>query len=309
MDHSTVFVTGINGFVGRNLRPYLAQDFDIHCISRQGKTGGFTYTQFLEEPIRYDALIHLAGKAHDLKKTSLDSDYFEVNFELSKQLYNQFLQSEAKCFIYISSVKAAADSVVGVLSEDVVPNPVTVYGKSKILAEEYILSKALPQGKRVYILRPCMIHGPGNKGNLNLLFGLVRKGFPWPLGAFENQRSFLSVENLCFVIRELLVQENIPSGIYNVADDVSLSTNELIALIARSQNKKPRILSISKKLIRGIAKIGDVLHLPLSTERLQKLSESYVVSTAKIVGAIGKPLPVDAKEGLLRTMESFKVRG
>jgi nucleoside-diphosphate-sugar epimerase len=308
MHTSKVFITGINGFVGRNLRPYLAQDFDIHCISREEKTGGFTYTQFWEEPIHYDALIHLAGKAHDLKKTSLDSDYFEVNFELTKRLYNQFLQSEAKCFIYISSVKAAADSVVGVLSEDVVPNPVTVYGKSKILAEEYILAH-LPKDKKVYILRPCMIHGPGNKGNLNLLFGLVRKGFPWPLGAYDNQRSFLSVENLCFVIRELLVQENIASGIYNVADDVSLSTNELISLIARSQNKKPRILPISKKFIRGIAKIGDVLHLPLSTERLQKLTESYVVSNAKIVTAIGKPLPVDSKEGLVRTMESFEGRG
>lgn len=305
MLNSTVFLTGITGFVGQNLRPYLTPDFEVGCISRKGKGGCYSYDSFFWEKLQYDALVHLAGKAHDLKKTSLESDYFEVNFELSKRLYNQFLQSEAKCFIYISSVKAAADSVVGVLSEDVVPNPVTVYGKSKILAEEYILSKALPQGKRVYILRPCMIHGPGNKGNLNLLFGLVRKGFPWPLGAFENQRSFLSVENLCFVIRELLVQENIPSGVYNVADDVSLSTNELIALIARSQNKKPRILSISKKLIRGIAKIGDVLHLPLSTERLQKLTESYVVSNEKIVLAIGKPLPVDARAGLMRTFEAF----
>ena len=308
MNNFKIFITGINGFVGQNLNTYLTNDIDIQCISRKGRTGGLTYTQFLEEPKRYDALIHLAGKAHDLKKTSLDSDYFEVNFELSKRLYNQFLQSEAKCFIYISSVKAAADSVVGVLSEDVVPNPVTVYGKSKLMAEEYILAN-LPKDKKVYILRPCMIHGPGNKGNLNLLFGLVRKGFPWPLGAFENQRSFLSVENLCFVIKELLVTETIPSGVYNVADDVPLSTNELITLIAVSQKKRPRILSLSKNLIQGIARIGDVLHLPLNTERLQKLTETYVVSNAKIIGAMGKPLPVGSKEGLLRTLESFEGRG
>ena len=83
----------------------------------------------------------------------------------------------------------------------------------------YILSKEIPKGKRVYILRPCMIHGPGNKGNLNLLYQLVSKGLPWPLGGFQNQRSFLSVENLCFVIKELLENESIPSGVYQVADD------------------------------------------------------------------------------------------
>jgi nucleoside-diphosphate-sugar epimerase len=303
-----MLITGINGFVGQNLRPYLANDFDIHCISRHGKIGGFTYAQFFNETIGYDALVHLAGKAHDLKKTAEDSQYYEVNYELTKRLFDRFLASEAKTFIYISSVKAVADIVEGVLTEEVVPSPVTAYGKSKILAEEYILAH-LPKDKKVYILRPCMIHGPGNKGNLNLLFGLVRKGFPWPLGAFENQRSFLSVENLCFVIRELLVQENIASGVYNVADDVSLSTNELIAVIGISQKKHPRIVSVPKKLIGGLARVGDVLQLPLSTERLQKLTESYVVSNAKIVTAIGKPLPVDSKEGLVRTMESFEGRG
>lgn len=304
MHNPLVFITGITGFVGRNLQPYLAPDFDVQCISRKGKASGVTYTTFLEEKRGYDAIVHLAGKAHDLRKTPNDADYYEVNFELTKRLYDQFLQSDAKKFVYISSVKAAADAVEGVLTEDVVPNPITAYGKSKLMAENYILAN-LPSDKKVYILRPCMIHGPGNKGNLNLLYSLVRKGFPWPLGAFDNQRSFLSIENLCFVIKELLESKTIPSGVYNVADDASLSTNELIALISNSYQKTNRILSISPRLISGMARIGDFLHLPLNSERLKKLTESYVVSNAKIVGVIGKPLPVLAKEGLLRTMEGF----
>jgi nucleoside-diphosphate-sugar epimerase len=304
MHNPLVFITGITGFVGQNLKLYLAKDFEMLGISRTKTSSSLHYENFFQDKQDYKAIIHLAGKAHDLKKTANDADYYEVNYELTKRLYDQFLQSDAKMFIYISSVKAAADTVVGVLTEEVVANPITAYGKSKLMAEEYILAN-LPKDKKVYILRPCMIHGPGNKGNLNLLYSLVRKGFPWPLGAFENQRSFLSIENLCFVIKELLSTETISTGVYNLADDEALSTNELIALIANSQQKTNRILCFPPRLISGMARIGDFLHLPLNSERLQKLTESYVVSNAKIVAAIGKPLPVGSKEGLLKTMARF----
>jgi nucleoside-diphosphate-sugar epimerase len=299
-----ILITGITGFVGQNLNSYLANDFDVIGISRTKTSNSLNYEEFFYEKLDYEAIVHLAGKAHDLKKTTNDSEYYQVNFELTKRLYDQFLQTDAQKFIYISSVKAAADKVEGILTEAIVPHPVTIYGKSKILAEEYILAN-LPSDKEVYILRPCMIHGPGNKGNLNLLYKLVSKDLPWPLGAFENQRSFLSIENMCFVIKELLSNESIPSGVYNVADDESLSTNDLIELIAASQKRKARLLKISPRLITTIARIGDFLYLPLNAERLQKLTESYAVSNVKIITAIGKPLPLQTKEGLRRTFGYF----
>jgi nucleoside-diphosphate-sugar epimerase len=299
-----ILITGITGFVGQNLNSYLTNDFDVMGISRTKTSNSLNYEEFFHEKLDYEAIVHLAGKAHDLKKTTNDSEYYQVNFELTKRLYDQFLQTDAQKFIYISSVKAAADKVEGILTEAIVPNPVTIYGKSKILAEEYILAN-LPSDKEVYILRPCMIHGPGNKGNLNLLYKLVSKDLPWPLGAFENQRSFLSIENMCFVIKELLINESIPSGVYNVADDESLSTNDLIELIAASQKRKARLLKISPRLITTIARIGDFLNLPLNAERLQKLTESYAVSNVKIITAIGKPLPLQTKEGLRRTFGYF----
>ncbi len=315
-----ILITGSTGFAGSNLLPYLQNEgLTTLGVSRNTtKPNDISYKELTPETWNNaSAMVHLAGKAHDLKKTSDDAAYFEVNFELTKKLYDQFLLSDAQQFIYISSVKAVADSVDGILSEPdsyrvEVPNPKGPYGESKLAAERYILShlpssvSGLPSSdKRVFILRPCMIHGPGNKGNLNLLYSLVSKGFPWPLGTFENQRSFLSVENLCFVINELLTQTNIPSGIYNVADDTPLSTNDLIQLIAASQNKQAKIFHIPKGLISRLAKLGDYLHLPLNSERLQKLTESYVVSNNKIVAAMGKPLPVNAKDGLLKTFGSF----
>lgn len=291
---SNIFITGSSGFVGLNLKRYLGSSSVIMEFNREK-----------ELKFNSNAVIHLAGKAHDIKNASKPEEYYQVNTELTIKVFDAFLASETSVFITLSSVKAVADMVEDFLTEEDVPNPITHYGKSKFLAEQYILSKEIPQGKRVYILRPCMIHGPGNRGNLNLLYNFVSKRLPWPLGACENKRSFCSIENLCFIIKELIEREDIPSGVYNVADDEALSTNDLIRLISQSQNKDFRIWNISITFINMLAKIGDKLHLPLNSERLQKLIENYVVNNAKIKKALGKELPVSAKDGLLKTFKSF----
>ena len=220
-------------------------------------------------------------------------------------------------------MKSAADRVEGdVLTEDCVPTPVGPYGESKIKAENYIIEKFAPEAlkrkfhnfsdadsihpnKKVYIMRPCMIHGPGNKGNLNLLYGVVSKGIPWPLGAFENRRSFTSIGNLQAVIAGLL-EKDVVSGIYHMADDEALSTNELIEVICAALGKKAHIWKIPRGLMNGVAKVGGWLHLPLNPLRMQKLTENYVVSNAKIKNALGmKEMPVRAKDGLTETIKSF----
>ncbi len=290
-----IFITGSTGFVGKNIIKYFNSKFEF-----------YNYSKNEEININQDVVLHFAGKAHDLKNTSNVQEYYVINTELTKDVFDNFLVSVAKVFITLSSAKAAADELNIELTEAHFPNPVTHYGKSKLLAEQYILSKEIPVGKRVYILRPCMIHGQGNKGNLNLLYKIVSKGFPWPLGAFENKRSFCSIDNLCFIIKELIENSQIPSGIYNIADEDPVSTNELISLIAGSQSEKPHIWNIPKFFIYAIAKIGDVFRLPLNTERLQKLTENYILSNKKIREAINKPLPFSAKEGLLKTINSFQ---
>lgn len=294
-----ITITGATGFVGTNLQDYLKSTHEISPMSVR-------YQSNPKYKLNGDAIIHLAGKAHDLKKVSSPQDYYEANYELTKQLFDAFLISDATVFIFMSTVKSIADEVNTLLTEEALPNPKTHYGIAKRQAEEYVLSQKLPETKRIYILRPCMIHGPGNKGNLNLLFQLVAKGLPWPLGAFKNKRSFLSIENLCFVIKELLKNKKIPSGIYHVADDKTISTNELIQLLGTSLNRKSTIWKIPVVWIRRLAKFGDVLHLPLNSERLQKLTESYQVSNQKLVTAMGKPLPILVEEGLLKTFRSFK---
>ena len=305
-----ILITGVHGFVGANLVAALKADntiygLDIIAPAKDGVTKTYSWDDLDNGLIpETDAIIHLAGKAHDTKNQTEAEVYFKVNTGLTQKIYDYFLKSSAKKFIFFSTAKAAADKVDGILTEDVVPSPKGPYGESKIAAEKYI-QEHLVDDKQVYILRPCMIHGPGNKGNLNLLYNVVRKGIPWPLGAFENRRTFTSIDNLCFVIDGLL-SKDVPSGIYNMGDDEALSTNELIEEICKSLGKKAHIWKLPKGLMNGAAKLGGWLHLPLNPERLRKLTENYVSSNDKIKKALGvEKMPVDAREGLKVTLESF----
>ena len=309
-----ILITGINGFVGTNFTNRWRDDHklfgvDIHQPDKDGVERTYSWYNLGKLP-PVDAIVHLAGKAHDTKNRSEAQSYFEINTGLTERIFDYFLQSDAKTFIFFSSVKAAADYVPGdILTEDVVPAPVGPYGESKIRAEEYLQSKmdiAKSRGKRVFILRPCMIHGPGNKGNLNLLYSVVSKGIPWPLGAYENLRSFCSIDNISFVVEQLIVKEGIEGGVYHVGDDEPISTNELIELISESVGKRSHIWRLPKGLMEAAASVGGVLHLPLNKGRLQKLTENYVVSNKKIKKALGiDSMPVSAREGMRKTLESF----
>lgn len=342
-----ILITGIHGFVGSNLVAALKAQHTIYGLDIVSpKKDGVIKTYHwdkLEQIPPMDCIIHLAGKAHDTKNQTNAQVYSDINTGLTQQIFDWFLTTEASKFIFFSSVKAAADQVDGdILTEDVVPAPKGPYGESKMLAEQYLQSQKLEVGsqksedplpereavegsiegsrllkpetrnsklaKRVYILRPCMIHGPGNKGNLNLLYQVQQKGLPWPLGAYENKRSFCAVDNLQFVIQQL-IEKDIEPGIYQVADDEALSTNELIRIMADSQNKKAKIWPIPVGFIKALAYTGDFLHLPLNSERLKKLTESYVVSNQKLKKALGiEKMPFSAKEGLKKTLASLKDR-
>lgn len=308
-----ILITGVHGFVGSNLVEALKKEhtiygLDIINLQKDGIRYTFSWDDLDKGDMipEVDAIIHLAGKAHDTKNQAAADVYFKVNTDLTKRIFDWFLaQPKCKKFVFFSTAKAAADRVEGILTEDVVPAPVGPYGESKIKAEEYILSK-MPNDKQVYIFRPCMIHGPGNKGNLNLLYNVVKKGIPYPLGAFENKRTFTSIGNICFAVEGVLTKE-VPSGIYNMGDDEALSTNELIEEICKSLGKKAHIWKLPKGLMNGVAKIGGMLHLPLDPERLRKLTENYVSSNEKIKKALGVTrMPVNAREGLKVTLESFK---
>ena len=282
-----ILITGAYGFVGTNLCKYLvSKGHECHALDiPAAKRDDVPYVSFytwdgLDKLPVVDAIVHLAGKAHDLKKVASEQSYFDINVGLTEKI---FAAAKTTRFIYFSSSKADANG--------------NAYGRSKLAAEQFLNGRAI-------VLRPAMIHGPGNKGNLNLLWGIARRGLPWPLAAFENKRSFTSIGNICAAVEALA--ERVTNGIYPIADDEMLSTNRLIELIAETCGKRAKLWRVPKGVMRMVAKIGDVLHLPLNTERIVKLTEDSFVNNSHLKSQLGwKRMPIRAEEGMRRTLRSF----
>lgn len=298
-----VQITGAGGFVGQNLVKYLE---DRNCKTQALSLRNSEWKNNFD--FRSDVLVHLAGKAHDHKGEATEKDFFDINYELTKEVFDYFLKSDSKLFIHMSSIAAIEEeSFEGILSENDISNPKSPYGKSKRKAEDFLLSQKLPEDKKLIILRPTMIHGPGDKGNLSLLFKIIEKRIPYPLGAFQNQRSFVGIDNLCFVIEKIIkLGSEAKSGIYNIADDEALSTIEIIKAIGAVTEKKTSILFINKNAIKLVAKIGTFFKLPLNTKRLNKMTSNLEVSNNKIKEMLHiEKMPFTASEGLQKTIKSF----
>jgi len=311
-----IFITGISGFVGSGLTEYFQQFENIELYghsrnyaSSREKFKGIkikiveSYSAESLDLLGINCVVHLAGIAHDLGNKFTSDDYYRVNRDGTKQVFNEFVNSKVKKFIFLSSIKACVDSSTLPVTEDCIASPTSHYGKSKRMAEEYLLEQSISDDKSLYIFRPCMIHGKRNKGNLNSLYKYVKSGLPYIFGSYHNERSFLTLDNLNFIISDF-VKNSFPSGVYHLSDDEPLSTNELITIISESLDRSPRIWNVPTPLIELPSKIASFIGFP--TEKLrQKLTESLVVSSVKLKSVMTKTLPMTTKEGMTHTLQSF----
>ncbi|MBD1429760.1 NAD-dependent epimerase/dehydratase family protein [Sphingobacterium litopenaei] len=293
-----ILILGSSGFIGKSLIKDLPDSIGVSLRSNNWN----------ERFKCADVIINLVGKAHDHKGMATQEDYYYANVALLKNIFEEYIKSKASLFIHISSLAAVEEyESIHPLDENAICYPISLYGISKRVAEEWLLNQALPEGKKLIIVRPPMVHGPGDKGNLGLLYSLISKGIPYPLASFTNSRSFISIGNFNFFIKQIIEKkEMLLSGIYHVADDESISTNDIITVIKTVTEKKVPNVSLPKFLINGLAKMGDFLPIPLNTKRLKKMTSSLLVSNKKIKNALGiQKLPFTAKEGLEITIKSF----
>lgn len=295
---------GASGFIGKNLMKELQQKSAVSQISVRKE-------DWKQDLFDSDIYINLVGKAHNHNGEAREEDFYQVNVNLLKDIFESFINSKAKLFIHISSIAALEEFESShELTETDECNPDSWYGKSKRLAEEWLVTQNLPADKKLIIIRPPMVHGAGDKGSLGLLYKLISKGIPYPLASFENKRSFISIDNFSFFINEIVNNaEKLPNGIYHIADDESISTSEIIEIIKQVEQKNTPNLSLPKFLVKAIAKVGDVLPIPLNSLRLKKMTSDLTVSNQKIKSALGiDKLPLSAEEGLIKTIKSFKTK-
>ena len=292
-------ILGSSGFIGQNL------------IKRNPNSEGVSLRDgnWKNQISDAEVIINLVGKAHDHKGTATEQDFRYANVDLAKEIFNEFLKSNAKLLIHISSIAAQEEFESSKpLKEENQCHPFSSYGKTKREAEEWLLQQNLPEKKKLIILRPPMVHGEGDKGNLGLLYKLISKGIPYPLASFDNKRSFISIDNFSYFINQIIEnKELLENGIYHISDDEAVSTKEIIEIIKKVKNNNTLNLSLPKVLVKFLAKIGDIIPLPLNTKRLKKMTGNLEVSNQKIKNALGiTQLPISAKKGIEITIKSFK---
>jgi nucleoside-diphosphate-sugar epimerase len=308
MKERRLLLTGASGFIGAHLIQYYqsySPEWRLFILTRNDakhyefpshitKINQAELSEAIDN-FKITDIIHLAGKAHDTANTKDEDDYLLANYELTKWLFDVFAKSSAESFIFLSSIKSIHNISGEIKNENYVEEPVTPYGRSKRKAEEYIISQNLPSDKRYFILRPALVYGNGVKGNLASLRKFVSKGIPYPFASFVNKRSYLSVNNLCFIISGL-IQSKIQSDIFNLANNEPIGTKDIVVSIGGKMDKKIAMINIPASIWLRLAKFGDWLHLPFNSEVLGKLTRDLVVDNSKIIGALGMQLPESTSE-------------
>lgn len=283
----TILMTGATGFAGCNIAAwFLHRDYRIiapgrmrpadnrlefHQISRIDR-----YT-FWEEMLRgVDAVVHLAGRAHQMReKPDSYHLYFETNFEGSVNLALQAAKQGVKRFIFVSSIKAMiSDACETALTENTPCNPLEPYGQSKLKAEIELKKISEETGMELVILRPPLIYGPGVKGNFESLVRLVKNFGILPLGGLTNRRSLLAIDNLASAIETAMLSATTPGKTYLLSDGEEISTTELVTRIAAVFNPACRIISLPRWLWLLSSRI------PLLSVKIARLEGSLPVDSS-----------------------------
>jgi nucleoside-diphosphate-sugar epimerase len=283
----SVQLTGASGFIGSNISKLINADFIPSKISL---TDSFT--------INADVFIHLAGLAHNIDGKKLSNEYYSINTDLTKKAFDAFLLSNANKFILLSSVKAIRNESDSIITEDTTETPSTAYGKSKLEADNYILSQNLPQDKFIYILRPALVTGPGVKGNMLKLYNLSRHPIRCFFSSIHNKRSYCNIFNLAYVIEQIIYRNDIPSGIYLLSDNETISTSTIISELSSNKLDHHYLSNFFKNLFRLLLLLDSLMGYTSFFRSLRTLTSNYFISNAKITKAIGHSLPFSALDGI-----------
>lgn len=283
-----IAVTGASGFIGKRLLELWSSKYAVQPLSLRA-------VSIADLPLDgIDCLVHLAGKAHDMK-SSEEAPYFAINYELTKALADRALVQGVSHFIFVSTVKVFGDANDEEFNEQSECNPQDAYGKSKLLAEQYLQSIASDTFK-VSIVRPPMVYGPYAKGNVIKLMRLADKPYPLPFANIQNRRSVVFVDNLVAMIEHII--NNKAEGIFIAGDMEPVSSLFLMEEIRKSMAKPTRLFALPIWLRRFIQYSNPALH--------DRLFGSFVVQTMQTNQRLNFTPPFTTKYGIAKMVEWYR---
>jgi nucleoside-diphosphate-sugar epimerase len=315
---NNILVTGATGFIGGHLLPVLHKknlqitlavrndlpeklnpDYKVFNVGEIEENTD--WTEALKE---VDTVIHLAARAHQLNDQAInpEAEFLRINCEGTEALVKQAIASGVKHFIFISSIGAMGTLSEQILTEKSPCHPDSPYGRSKLQAEQALIELCQNSPMTWTILRPTLVYGIGNPGNMERLMKLVKTGFPLPLGSIKNRKSFVYVGNLVDAIITCINHPNAKNQTFIVSDGDDLSTTDLIRRLGKALRKSPLLLPVPAELLRlttkllGKADIGD------------RLLGSLQVDSSKIRQMLDWTPPYTVDQGLQATADWFKSR-
>ncbi len=283
-----VAVTGITGFVGKRFAAYNQKKFDIVPLSLRETAVEQLDLQDIT------TVVHLAGKAHQMQPID-DKVYYDVNYELTRQLAEKAKLQGVGQFVYVSSTKVYGDNVKETLNEQSPCLPTDAYGASKLKAEQFLQSAGTGSFK-IAIVRPPLVYGPGVKGNMIRLLQLAGKNYTLPFGKSRNARSMVFADNLVELINTIITRE--AEGVFIAGDREPVATDALILLIRKYLGNRKGLVSIPGPFRALLRKLKPGLYT--------RLFGSFVVDNGNTNRKLGFVPPYTTEYGIEQMVKWYR---
>ncbi|OEE83868.1 NAD-dependent dehydratase [Enterovibrio norvegicus FF-162] len=309
-----LLITGANGFVGHRVSD-AAEHRNWH-VKKQIRNSALSekktivtdvqaHTNWLHHLQDIDCIVHCAARVHQMADAKNGAGvlqaYREVNTFGTLSLARQAAEAGVKRFVFISSIKVNGEQTLPdhpYLPEVFLP-PSDPYGLSKYEAEIGLKKIAQQTGLEVVIIRPPLVYGEGVKANFQSMMNIVRKGIPLPLGAINNRRSLVYIDNLVSLIMTSCTHPNAVGKTFLVSDNHDVSTTRLIKQIAKSMGKPNRLLPLSQRVLEFIANMLG------KSDIANRLCGNLQVDISDTIASLDWTPPVSFEQGIANTVEAY----